>query len=84
MNRPMIKKGILKILAWSGLTVLCAVVALAQDQAPAAGQRSDGQIEMDVVPTVSVPKSIRVELRLTLQFATGRVPIPVTSTCSIG
>jgi len=58
----MIKKGILKILAWSGLTVLCAVVALAQDQAPAAGQRSDGQIEMDVVHALDASHALKNDL----------------------
>ena len=72
MNRTM-----LKLTAWSGVAVLAAVVALAQDPAaqnvapdssqaqPAAqtqGPRTDGQIEMDVVHALDASAALKDDL----------------------
>jgi hypothetical protein len=47
MKRPFLKRVFPQVLAWAAVVVLCGATALAQDAAPS--QRSDGQIEMDVV-----------------------------------
>ena len=70
MNRTLLKKVIPLALAWAGLVVLCGVIAVAQDQAPdaaaaavpAAGQRADGQIEMDVVHALDASKALKKDL----------------------
>ncbi|MGA2673227.1 MAG: BON domain-containing protein [Terracidiphilus sp.] len=70
MNRPLLKKVFQQTLAWAAVVVLCGIVALAQDQAPAAaaspaqaaGQRTDGQIEMDVVHALDASKALKNDL----------------------
>ena len=51
-------------LAWTGLAVLCCVVAVAEGQKPASqsGQRTDGQIEMDVVHALDASKALKNDL----------------------
>ncbi|HEV2487874.1 MAG TPA: BON domain-containing protein [Terracidiphilus sp.] len=62
MNRSLLKRSFLQVLVWSGVVVLGAAVALAQD-APAAGsQRSDGQIEMDVVHALDASQALKNDL----------------------
>jgi hypothetical protein len=65
------KKVYPQVLAWIGLVALCAAVAVAQnqDQKPAAGtpmaqagQRSDGQVEMDVVHALDGSKALKNDL----------------------
>jgi hypothetical protein len=60
-----------QISAWAGLVLLCCAIATAQDQAPAAAaaspaqagnQRSDGQIEMDVVHALDASKALKSDL----------------------
>jgi hypothetical protein len=41
---------------------LCSIIALAQDAAPAAGQRTDGQIEMDVVHALDASQALKNDL----------------------
>jgi BON domain len=71
MNHSFVKKVIPQVLAWAGLVALCGAVAVAQDQSPAqkpaagtamAVQRSDGQIEMDVVQALDASKALKDDL----------------------
>ena len=76
MNRPMFKKNLVQGLAWCGVAILSASIAIAQDtaaqntapgntdQATAApgGQRSDGQIEMDVVHALDASQALKNDL----------------------
>ncbi len=68
MNRTLLKKVFPQILACAGLVVMCGAAALAQDQAPpaaaaqAASQRTDGQIEMDVVHALDASKALKDDL----------------------
>ena len=50
MNRPWFKRVFPQALAWVAAVAFCGAMALAQNSgSPRAGQRTDGQIEMDVV-----------------------------------
>jgi hypothetical protein len=73
MNRSLLKRHFQQVLAWSGVVVLSAVVAVAQDAAPqnpqgadqsavAGGQRTDGQIEMDVVQALDASQALKDDL----------------------
>jgi hypothetical protein len=63
MNRPLLKKIFPQALAWAAVVVLSSAVAIAQDNAtPAAGQRTDGQIEMDVVHALDASKALKKDL----------------------
>jgi hypothetical protein len=62
MIRPFLKRVIPQALAFAGVVALGAVFALAQDAAPAAGQRSDGQIEMDVVHALDASPVLKNDL----------------------
>jgi hypothetical protein len=73
MTRTLLKRVYPQVLAWAGLVALCAAVAVAQDntqiQKPAAGtpmaqagQRADGQIEMDVVHALDASKALKNDL----------------------
>ena len=71
-NRILMRKLGTQLMAWMGLAVLCAVVALAQDPGapqpqgqPAAAQqgpRTDGQIEMDVVHALDASAALKNDL----------------------
>jgi hypothetical protein len=60
----------LKLMAWTGVAVLSAAIALAQDagappdqsQAQAQGPRTDGQIEMDVVHALDASAALKNDL----------------------
>jgi len=68
MNRPLFKRVFPQILACAGLVILCGAMALAQDQgaaaapAQAADQRTDGQIEMDVVHALDASPALKSDL----------------------
>lgn len=66
MNRPLLKKVIPRVVAWTAVVLLCAVAALAQDNgaaaAPANGPRTDGQIEMDVVQALDASQALKNDL----------------------
>ncbi|MGD0736827.1 MAG: BON domain-containing protein [Terracidiphilus sp.] len=62
MNRPLLKRVFPQILTWVAVVLFCGVVALAQDSAPPAGQRTDGQIEMDVVHALDGSKALKNDL----------------------
>jgi hypothetical protein len=69
MNRTLLKRVFPSVVAWIGLVALSGTYALAQDaaqgnqdQAPASGQRTDGQIEMDVVHALDGSKALKSDL----------------------
>ncbi|HZP03973.1 MAG TPA: BON domain-containing protein [Terracidiphilus sp.] len=64
MNRPWIKKIVRQMAAWAGVAALCAAVAIAQDNgaATASGQRTDGQIEMDVVQALDGSQALKNDM----------------------
>src|ERR1035438_9013067 len=67
MKNSLLIRVIPQILVWAGFLALCGAVAVAQDQKPAAGtplagQRSDGQIEMDVVHALDASKALKNDL----------------------
>jgi len=71
MNRSLLKRSFRHVPFWFGVVVFSAVVALAQNtdtqnpgQAAAAtgGQRTDGQIEMDVVHALDASKQLKNDL----------------------
>jgi hypothetical protein len=75
MNRTLVKRGFLQILACSGVMVLSAVVAIAQNTPPQSedpqdkgqvatpgSQRTDGQIEMDVVHALDASQPLKNDL----------------------
>jgi hypothetical protein len=64
MNRPWIKKIVRRMTAWAGVAALCAAVAIAQDNgaATASGQRTDGQIEMDVVQALDGSQALKNDM----------------------
>ncbi|HVZ85300.1 MAG TPA: BON domain-containing protein [Terracidiphilus sp.] len=62
MNRPQLKRIAVRAAAWMSVAALCGVLALAQDAAPANGQRTDGQIEMDVVHALDASQALKNDL----------------------
>ena len=76
ISRLLVKRGFLKSLMWSGVAMLSAVVALAQNPAPQnpdpqnagqvaatpGGQRTDGEIEMDVVRALDASQPLKNDL----------------------
>ena len=58
----MLKRSFAKVMAWSAVVVLSAVVAVAQDNTAPAGQRTDGQIEMDVVHALDASQALKNDL----------------------
>ena len=62
MNRADWRQAAPRILAWAALFVFCAGLAIAQQAAPASGQRTDGQIEMDVVHALDASQPLKNDL----------------------
>lgn len=70
MIRPLLKRVLPPALQWAAVVALSCAIALAQDSAPvapqnatqAAGQRSDGQIEMDVVHALDASNALKKDL----------------------
>src|SRR5579862_9000696 len=73
MNRTLLKRVFIHLMAWGGVAMLCTVVTLAQDPSaapqtqgqPAAqsqGSRTDGQIEMDVVHALDASAALKNDL----------------------
>ena len=62
MKRPFFKRIFPQTLVWVGLVALSGALALGQDAAPAASQRTDGQIEMDVVHALDASKALKNDL----------------------
>ncbi len=73
MNRPSLRRMFPRIITWGAALFLCAAVGFAQDaqSAPAstssgaattAGQRTDAQIEMDVVKALDASQTLKNDL----------------------
>ena len=77
MNRSLLKRVIAGSVAWTAMALLCGVVALAQDAAPAGGQRTDGQIEMDVVHALDQSAALKNDL-ITAATIQGQVTLAGT------
>ena len=60
MNRPLLQKRFVQILAWSAVVLCSTALALAQESASA--QRTDGQIEMDVVQALDASQPLKNDL----------------------
>lgn len=76
-TRPSLKKVFLQGLAWSAVAVFSVAMAIAQDGAPAAGQRTDGQIEMDVVQALDASQALKNDL-ITAATIQGQVTLSGT------
>src|SRR5271157_5351672 len=60
---PLLKRVFPQVLAWAAVVLLSSAVALAQDTAaPAASQRTDGEIEMDVVHALDASNALKNDL----------------------
>ena len=86
MKHSLLKRVIPQVLAWAGLLALCGAVAVAQEQKPAAGtpmagQRSDGQIEMDVVHALDASNALKNDL---ITAATIQGEVSLSGTVSTG
>jgi hypothetical protein len=79
MNRPLFKRVVRRSVAWAAMAALCGVIALAQDAAPAAGQRTDGQIEMDVVHALDGSQALKNDL---ITAATIQTQVTLSGTVS--
>ncbi|HET7103307.1 MAG TPA: BON domain-containing protein [Terracidiphilus sp.] len=75
MKRTYWKRFGVKAAAWVGLLALCGVVALAQSQTQ--GQRTDGQIEMDVVQALNASYVLKNDL-ITAATVNGEVTLSGT------
>jgi hypothetical protein len=70
MNRILMKRAIPQILAWVALVTMCGVIAVAQAQEPDTitvtaqpnDQRTDGQIETDVVHALDGSRALKSDL----------------------
>ena len=69
MNRRLVSKKFAQVLLWSGVVALSTLAAVAQspgapagDQAAQGGQRTDGQIEMDVVHALDASDTLKNDL----------------------
>ena len=62
MCRSFVKRVFPQIMAWAALAVLSTAVVVAQDAATAGGQRTDGQIEMDVVHALDASKALKNDM----------------------
>jgi BON domain-containing protein len=62
MNRSLFARQGSKLPAWLAVAVLSSAMAFAQEPAAAAGQRTDGQIEMDVVHALDGEQTLKNDL----------------------
>ena len=77
MNRTLFKRVVARSVAWAAAAALCGMIALAQDAAPASGQRTDGQIEMDVVHALDGSQALKNDL-ITAATIQGQVTLSGT------
>lgn len=77
MNRPLFKRVVTRTAAWAGLATLCGAIALAQDASQSSGQRTDGQIEMDVVHALDASQALKNDL-ITAATIQGQVTLAGT------
>ena len=61
MNHSIPRSIFTRAFAWTSIVVLSGALALAQEPA-ASGQRSDGQIEMDVVHALDSSNALKKDL----------------------
>jgi len=80
MKRILLKRVFPQALVWAALAALCGAVALAQNStaAPAAGVRSDGQIEMDVVHDLDASQALKQDM-ITAATIQGEVTLSGTA-----
>jgi hypothetical protein len=62
MNNKFLGKFLSQAFAWASVIALSSAIALAQDAAPASTQRTDGQIEMDVVHALDASNALKQDL----------------------
>jgi hypothetical protein len=66
INRTLLKRVVPQVLVWTGLVAMSAVIAVAQapdqNSAQPIGQRTDGQIEMDVVHALDASRALKSDL----------------------
>lgn len=62
MNRPLLNRVFPQVLVWTAVVALSAMIAIAQSAPQAGSQRSDGQIEMDVVHALDASKALKDDL----------------------
>lgn len=77
MNRRLFKRLIVRSVAWGAAVAVCGLIALAQDATPANGQRTDGQIEMDVVHALDASQALKNDL-ITAATIQGQVTLSGT------
>lgn len=80
MIHPSLKGIFFKSLAWSAVAAMSVAVAIAQQDsqaAPASGQRTDGQIEMDVVQALDASQALKNDL-ITAATIQGQVTLSGT------
>ena len=75
----MIRPQFLKVLTLVGVLAFGATIALAQDAAPSNSQRSDGQIEMDVVHALDASQALKNDL---ITAATIQAEVTLSGTVS--
>jgi hypothetical protein len=77
MNRSLWKRIALRGAMWLATAAVCSAVALAQDTAQASAQRSDGQVEMDVVHALDASQALKSDL-ITAATIQGKVTLSGT------
>jgi hypothetical protein len=85
MNRALLKRVAPQLMAWAAVALLCAVTAIAQENGTAGpqpgAQRSDGQIEMDVVQALDASQALKSDL---ITAATIQSEVTLSGTVSTG
>jgi BON domain len=79
MNLPLFKRVIARAAGLVVAAALCSALAPAQDTATAGGQRTDGQIEMDVVHALDASQALKNDL-ITAATIQGEVTLSGTVT----
>jgi hypothetical protein len=62
MNRLFVKRGFARFLALAAIAALGSAVAFTQEAVAGSGQRTDGQIEMDVVRALDAEQTLKNDL----------------------
>jgi hypothetical protein len=62
MDQSFMKRGIGRLVALAAIVVLSSAVVFAQDASANGGQRTDGQIEMDVVHALDAEQTLKNDL----------------------
>lgn len=80
MNTQLSKKLFAQAFAWAAVVALSGAMGLAQDASPMGGQRSDGQIEMDVVHALDASQALKNDL---ITAATIQSEVTLSGTVSL-